>query len=505
MSSLVIGVDVTVLNLALPTLATDLHATTAQLQWFADAYLLVLGALMLPAGMLGDRFGRRWLLLTGLGVFAVGSVACAYASSPGMLIAARAVLGLGAAVILPLSLSIIPVLFAEHERQRAIAVVASAAIAAYPIGPILGGWLLTHYWWGSVFLINIPLIAVAIVAVATLMPESRGTERRRLDPLGILLSAGGLAVLTYGIVEAGERGWSNPVTASYLAIGTVALAGFLAWQRRVLRVGVRQPLVELGLFRSPEFTWGMLLATLVGFAMIGLLFAVPQYLRSVLDHDAMATGIRLLPLVGGMIVGLGLGDRLSGAVGSKITSATGFALIAAGFAIASRTDASSGDGFLAGWLTVVGAGFGVALPSTMNAAIGRLTGERGGVGAALIAATRQIGGTFGVAVLGSLLNAAYRDHLPLAGLPAAVAGPVRDSVASGVATAATLGSPDLRTTVEAAFLHGMDVLLATAAGIAAAGAVLALVFLPSSAGSGPGREEADGALIHHPSGRHHDM
>src|SRR5262245_48075660 len=182
-SGVVIGIDATVLSLALPTLATDLHASTAQLQWFIDAYLLVLGAMMLPAGLLGDRFGRKRLLLAALALFGIGSLACAYATSAGQLIAARALLGLAAAFVLPLSLSVLPVLFDEHERQRALAIVASSAIASYPLGPIVGGWLLTHFWWGSVFLINVPVIAIALLAVTFLMPESRSAVRPGLDPV----------------------------------------------------------------------------------------------------------------------------------------------------------------------------------------------------------------------------------------------------------------------------------------------------------------------------------
>src|SRR5215510_12410427 len=188
LSGVLIGVDGTVLTLALPTLATDLHASTAQLQWFLDAYLLVLGAMMLPAGLLGDRFGRKRLLLAALVLFGLGSVACAYSASPGQLIAARVLLGLAAAFILPLSLSVLPVLFDESERQRALAVVASSAIAAYPLGPILGGWLLTNFWWGSVFLINVPVIGIALLGVTFLMPESRSETSPRVDVVGVLLS-----------------------------------------------------------------------------------------------------------------------------------------------------------------------------------------------------------------------------------------------------------------------------------------------------------------------------
>src|SRR5690242_2648092 len=199
LSGVVIGVDATVLSLALPNLAADLHASTSQLQWFVDAYLLFLGALMLPAGLLGDRFGRKRLLVGALVLFAIGSLACAYATSTGQLIAARALLGLAAAFVMPLSLSVLTVMFDETERQRALAAVAGSAMVAYPLGPILGGWLLTHFWWGSVFLINVPVIGLAVIAVAVVLPESRGGTRVALDPVGAALSVGGLGLLTYGL------------------------------------------------------------------------------------------------------------------------------------------------------------------------------------------------------------------------------------------------------------------------------------------------------------------
>jgi MFS transporter, DHA2 family, multidrug resistance protein len=478
LSGVVIGVDATVLTLALPTLATDLHASTADLQWFVDAYLLVLGAMMLPAGLLGDRFGRKRLLLGALTLFGIGSLACAYAASPGQLIAARVLLGLAAAFVLPLSLSVLPVLFDESERQRALAIVASSAIAAYPLGPILGGWLLTHFWWGSVFLINVPVIALALLAVSLLMPESRSAARPRLDPLGILLSTVGLVALTYGVIQAGDHGWGDPGAVAFMVSGALVLAGFVGWEHRLTRSGTRQPLVDLGLFRSRAFTWGTILSTLLSFALIGLLFAVPQYFRAVLGYDAMGAGLRLLPLIGGMIVGLGAGDRVSRKAGPKITVALGFAIAAGALILAAFTGKGDGTGFAVTWLALGGIGTGFALPPAMNAALGRLTGERSGAGSALITAVRQVGGTFGVAVLGSVLNSAYQNRLHLAGLPGPVAAAVRDNVAAGAAVAHQLHSASLLAMVEVAFIHGMDVLLACSGGIAAVAAVLALVFLP---------------------------
>src|SRR5262250_2948498 len=201
-SVLVVGLDLTVLNLALPVLARDLHASTGDLQWFASAYSLVLAAAMLPAGLLGDRLGRKKVLLAALVLFGVGSVACAYAASAGGLIAARALLGIGAAAIFPLSLSVIPVLFSPEERQRAIALMASATFISFPIGPIVGGYLLDHFWWGSVFLINVPVVVVAVIAVAVLLPESRSADRPGIDVVGVILSSAGLAGLTYGFIKA---------------------------------------------------------------------------------------------------------------------------------------------------------------------------------------------------------------------------------------------------------------------------------------------------------------
>jgi DHA2 family multidrug resistance protein-like MFS transporter len=488
LSGVVIGIDGTVLSLALPTLATDLHAATAELQWFVDAYLLVLGAMMLPAGFLGDRYGRKRLLLAALALFGLASLACAYASSAGQLIAARALLGLAAAFVLPLSLSVLPVLFREKERQRALAIVASSAIASYPIGPVLGGWLLTHFWWGAVFLINVPVIAVALLAVTFFMPESRGATRARLDLMGVLQSATGLVALTYGVISAGEHGWGDPNAVAFMAAGALVLVGFVGWERSVARSGTRQPLVDLRLFGSRRFTWGTILSTLLSFSLIGLLFAVPLYFRAVLGYDAMGAGLRLLPLIGGLILGLGVGDRVSMKAGPKVTVTIGFAVTAAGLIAAAFTGPDDGTRFAATWLTIAGAGTGMALPPAMNAALGRLTGERSGVGSALIAAVRQVGGTFGVAVLGSVLNSAYRSELHLAGLPSQAADAVRDNVAAGVAVAHQLGSAGLLAMVESAFIHGMDVLLACSGGIAAGAAVLALTFLPGRQPSGQAAE-----------------
>jgi MFS transporter, DHA2 family, multidrug resistance protein len=478
LSVVVVGLDLTVLNLALPTLATSLHASTSQLQWVVDAYSLVLAAMLLPAGLLGDRYGRKRLLLTALTLFAAASLACTYATSAEALIAARALLGLGAAFVIPLSLSVLPTMFSPEERSRAVTVTVGATMLAFPIGPILGGWLLTHYWWGSVFLINVPVIALALVAVTLLLPESRSAERPRLDVAGVLVSSGGLALLTYGAIEAGQRGWSNTGALAAMVAGALVLVAFVGLERRIGRRPASQPLVDLSLFGSASFTWGTILATVVSFAMFGLLFTVPQYFQAVLGADAMGAGLRLLPMIGGLVVGALAADRLARVAGAKRTVALGFAVMATGLGLGATTGVATDQSFSLAWIAVLGVGLGLAMPTAMDAALGALSKERSGAGSALIMAVRQVGATIGVAVLGSVLNAAYHSRLELTGLPAQVAGAVRDSAAAGLAAAGQLGSAALADMVRGAFVHGMDVLLAVCAGLALAGIALALAFLP---------------------------
>ena len=511
-SVLVVGLDLTVLNLALPTIANDLHASTSDLQWFSDAYSLVLAAAVLPAGMLGDRYGRKRVLMTSLAIFGVSSAACAYAATSGELIAARAVLGLGAAAIMPLALAIIPVLFAPEERQKATAVMASTIFLSFPIGPLVGGALLDHFWWGSVFLINVPVVVVALIAVAILMPESRSAERPRADFAGVAISSAGLITLTYGCIKAGQDGWGGAAAPATMIAGAALLAGFAAWERVLTsrRQGVR-PLVELPLFRSAGFSWGTILATLVSFAMFGIMFAMPQYFQEVRGTDALGSGLRMLPMIGGMLAGMIGGTRLQSPrrpaagpagqhpgtrpgtrvgpprpplAGARSMVAAGFAVMAAGLAMGAFTTVSSGTGFAAAWFAVSGLGLGVAMPSAMNAALGALSADRSGAGSALITAMRQVGATIGVAILGAVLSSIYQARLASAAVPAPVASVARSSVAAGVTVAHRIGSAALLASVRSAFVDGLDVMLWTCGGIALASALLALAFLPRRARDG---------------------
>jgi DHA2 family multidrug resistance protein-like MFS transporter len=478
LSVLVIGLDATVLNVALPTLATELDASTGQLQWFADAYNLVFAAMLLPGGLLGDRFGRRKTLLVALALFGVGSVACAAAGSAAQLIAARALLGLGGGMIIPLSMAALTVLFTDEERPRALAMWVAANAVAWPIGPILGGWLLDSFWWGSVFLINVPIVAAALVAVWRLMPESRSGATPRVDAGGIAMSSTGLAAITYGAIEAGERGWGDVRTLVALAAGTLVLASFVAWQLRIMRRPGGEPLVDLTLFRSRHFTWGTVLTTLVSFAIFGLLFALPQFSQAVAGADALHTGLRLLPIIGGLLVGAQIADRIVGHTGPRVVVAIGFAVLAAGLAIGASTDMSSSYGFQALWIALTGLGMGFAMPTAMDAGLGALSPDRSGVGSGLLMSVRSVGATIGVAVLGTVLNSGYRGELDVSGLPAGAAASARDSAAAGVATAQQLGSAPLLHSVRSAFVDGLDTMLLVSSAVAVAGLVLTMLFLP---------------------------
>jgi MFS transporter, DHA2 family, multidrug resistance protein len=515
-SVLVVGLDLTVLNLALPTIAIDLHASTSDLQWISDSYSLVLAAVMLPAGLLGDRLGRKKVLIAALVLFGASSAGCAYATGTAELIAGRAVLGIGAAAIFPLSLSVIPVLFAPEERQKAIALMASATFISFPIGPVVGGYLLDHFWWGSVFLINVPVVALALIAVTFLLPESRSALRPRVDVLGVILSSAGLAGLTYGFIKAGQDGWTDAAALGTIAAGVAVLAALVGWERWLtrrwlavgglardglardglaadgddLRGGRVRPLIELRLFRSAGFTWGTTLATLVSFAMFGIFFVMPQYFQEVRGADAMGSGLRLLPMIGGMVIGMIGGTRLAsprkdadGAASAPRASAkllvtVGFAVMAGALAVGAGTSASSGTGFAATWFAVFGLGLGLAMPQAMNAAIGALSAERSGAGSALISALRQVGATIGVAILGTVLSSVYSSHLTVTGLPAATADAVKSSVAAGVGVAHQVNSAALLDSVRHAFVSGMDTMLWICAGIALVSAILGAIFLP---------------------------
>jgi hypothetical protein len=347
-----------------------------------------------------------------------------------------------------------------------------ATFVGIPLGPVFGGWLLDNFWWGSVFLINVPLVLVGLVAVVLWIPGLKGHRSGSIDLPGIAVSSLGLIALTYGFVEIGERGRDDVRSLLLIAAGAVLLAVFAWWERRT-----PSPLIDKALFSSRLFSWGAILATVASFALMGLMFVLPQLFQAVQGANALGTGLRLLPLIGGMLVGAKLAERALANAGGKATVAAGFALLAAGLMIGTANSAGDGFGFTATWEVIVGLGTGFTLTPLMTLALSALSEGREGSGSAMIQALRQVGGTIGVAILGTVLNAGYRAQVDVTGLPAQVAEVAKGSAMAAVA----VGSPGLADSARAAFPHGMAGTLWTCAGIAVAGIVLTLIFLPGRA------------------------
>lgn len=479
LSVLAVTLDGTVLSVALPTLAKALHASESDLEWFSSGYLLLLAAGVLPAGLIGDRYGRKKVMLASLAAFGAGSALCAFAPSPGVFLIARLLMGLAGAGITVMALSALTVLFDDDERPRAVGVYEAANFLALPLGPILGGWMLSRFWWGWVFLINVPVVVVGLFVGLGLIPESRAAERPGLDPVGMAGSTAGLVMVIYGLIQAGEGGWSDPAPLALIAAGLVLLWGFVAWERRLGRRGGK-PLVDPGLFRSPSFTWGAILGGVAGLGMIGLLFTMPQYFQAVQGTDVLGSGLRLLPLVGGLIVGALPASALSRVAGAKLTVTLGFGLLGTGSLVGATTSTASGTTFVAIWMAVLCAGAGLVLTAATSAALSRLSEERSGIGSAVVQAFQKTAGPFGTAITGSVLAAGYLAHLDVTGLRPAAAAGAGQSVYGGLAAASRLRSPSLSQSVRAAFVHGMDISLLVTAGIAAAGVILTLAFLPQA-------------------------
>ncbi|NUS85256.1 MAG: MFS transporter [Streptomyces sp.] len=470
---LVLGFDTTILNIALPQMATALGADTGEQQWIADSYTLVFAAGMLPAGLLGDRFGRRTMLVAGLGIFLVGSVVGTLVDSVALVIAARVIMGLGAALVSPLSLAVVPTFFGPEERAKAIGALSAAAALGMPLGPLVGGWLLDHFWWGSVFLINIPMAAIAMVVCLFLLPESRDPAAPKVASASTALSAGGLATLVYGFIEAPHRGWSDPLICTMFAASAALLTGLVLRERQAVR-----PMLDLPLLRRPAFLWSAVTATLVSFCLLGLLFVLPQYLQAVVGYDAFGTGLRLLPMMGGLLISARTAAPLAARFGARPVIAGGLLVIAAAAFLGSRTQVDDGYGMTALWLSLTGLGFGFGIVPAMDAALGSLPKDREGTGSGLLMTLRQVGGALGIALLGSLLADAYDDRLDTTGLPPGAADVAGDSVVAARLLAERLHSPELAASADRAFVHGMDLTLLVTAAVSLAAAVLTALFMP---------------------------
>ncbi|MEU0334719.1 MFS transporter [Streptomyces sp. NPDC006193] len=483
-SMLVLGFDTTILNVALPTMAEQLGATTGQQQWMADAYIVVFAALMLPAGLLGDRFGRRLMLITGLGIFLAGSLVGAVAGDVNAVVAARAVMGVGAALVTPLALSVLPSLFGPDERNKAVGVISTASALGLPLGPIIGGWLLDHFWWGSVFLVNVPMAAIGVTACVFLLPETRDPSSPRVGAVSAACTAGGLGALVYAVIEAPDRGWSDPLILALFAAAAALIAALVLRERRAER-----PLLDLTLLAHRGFLLNTLAATLVMFVLSGLLFLVPQYLQAVRGNDALGTGLRLLPMIGGLMVATRGAARAVRRFGARATVSAGLVVLAFAAFLGSRTTVEAGYGFTALWLSLAGAGFGFALVPAMSDALAALPRDRAGSGSGLLMTLRQVGGALGIALLGSLLSSAFRDRLDVAGLPAGLADAAGDSVVAAHVIAGRTGSARLAASADTAFVHGMGLVLLVCGAAALVSALLAAAFLPGAAPAG--RDEPD--------------
>jgi len=492
LSLLAVGLDTYILSTALPTLSAALGASTSQLQWITDAYTLAMAAVLLPAGQLGDLLGRRTLLLAGLALFGAASIITSQVHTVAELIEMRAVMGAGAAVILPLSISVLPGLFpGEAERRRAVAVTTICTMLGMPAGPLLAGWMLTHFAWGSVFLINGPVAALSLAGVALLVPRGQGPAgSARLDLAGALLSAAGLTAVVYGIIQQPDHGWDPAVLAS-LAGGGLALAGFAARQLRAA-----SPLVDLRLFANRGFTWGSVAFAVVSFAMTGVLFVLTPYLQLVQDADAQLTGLRLLPMIGAMLVSATVISKSSARLEARLVIPAGMLVSAAGLAVLSRAPAGGGYGLPALAIAVLGAGLGLALPLSADAVLATLPARTAGAGNALNRAIQRVAVCLAPAVLGSILNGTYRARLagtPVADLPRGERGAATSSIAAAHAVARRLPAGvgrALAAAADHAYRSGMVRSAVIGAVVLAAGALLVMLFLPGREPGAADREPA---------------
>jgi EmrB/QacA subfamily drug resistance transporter len=405
-SLLVIVLDNSILNVALPTIQKDLNATSSDLQWIVDAYTLVFAGLLLTAGSLGDRFGRRGALQVGFLLFGVGSVASAMANSSGQLISTRAFMGIGGALIMPATLSIITNLFPAHERGKAIGAWAGVAGLGGALGPLTGGFLVEHFYWGSVFLVNIPIVIFGLLAGFFVIPTSKDPHAGKLDPLGALLSIAGLTALLYAIIEAPSKGWGSSETMVVGTVGLALLIGFVVWERTT-----DHPMLDVTFFKKPRFTSASLSITLVFFAMFGALFLLTQYFQYVLGYTPLETGIRMLPFAAAMMIVSPLSARVVERIGTKFTVALGLGLVTTGLLTMTQLQADTPYSSIWWRLMLMAAGMGLTMAPATDSVMGSLPLFKAGVGSAVNDTTRQVGGALGVAVVGSVLASTYGDKI----------------------------------------------------------------------------------------------
>ncbi len=513
LAAFLVNLDTTMVNVALPAMVRQLHATTTQLQWVVDAYNLVFAALLLTFGSLSDRFGRKGMLLAGLAVFGTASLVGGFTTTPAQLIAARAVMGLGAAMTFPTTLSLISNVFTERrERARAIGLWGAIAGVAIATGPIVGGWLLEHYSWAAIFIAMAPVAAAAVVLVALAVPASKDPGAAAVDIPGLVLSSATMVLLVFTIIEAPTYGWAAGRSVVGFAASTVLLAAFIVWERHAAH-----PMLEVGLFRNMRFSAASGAVTVSFFTLFGFIFLITQYFQFVRGYGPLSTGVRLLPVAFSVGVGSVAGTQLAVRAGTKLVVTTGLVAMAGFYGwVAATTSATLSYSTIAAQMVVYGLGMGLTSAPATESIMGAIPRAKAGVGSAINDSTRLIGGTLGVAVIGSVYSSVYGSRLS-ATMPAAVPGRIaaiaHQSVGAAYVAAgkiAALGHPALglalRHASTNAFLRGLTIGVLVAGGVAAVGAILAVRFLPAQPAR-PGSptageaETAEGA--HEPETRTH--
>ncbi|MDT0156508.1 MFS transporter [Microbacterium sp. ARD32] len=494
LSLLVVQLDTMILGVAVQRLSaprpSGLGLTQGELLWVLNAYTLVLAGSLLAAGTIADRFGRRRMLLVGLVLFGGGSLLCAFAPSGDVLTGGRVALGIAAAVITPTTLAIIADVFSDAERPRAIGIWSGGVGAAIALGPVVGGLLLDHFWWGSIFLINVPIVSVAIAVIPALTPESRAANPKRIDVIGILLSMLGMVLVIDGLIAGGDSGdWMAPQVWAPLLGGMLVLVLFVGWERRA-----PSPLLELAWFRRREFSASIAVMTVAFFTMLGSMFLLSLYLLVLRRLDVLAVGLLLLPLAAAQLVLSGRTPAWSKRLGHSTTAALGMLILAASFAALSFADTSTPLWWIEIPLALIGAGIAFVMPAASASVMGAVPREQAGSASATSNAFRQLGGALGLAVLGAALSAAYREQMAphLGALPEGV----RDAAAGSLqVTQAVLeeSDPHVAASVlpfaEQSFVSGLHSAALVAAGVALFGALVALIALPRRRGRAPLRSE----------------
>ncbi len=477
---LLISLDNTVLNVALPTIARDLGASSSQLQWIVDAYAVLFAGLLLSLGALGDRVGRKWVFMGGLAVFAGGSILAAWSGSPDRLMVARGVMGVGAAALMPCTLSILTNVFAaEKDRARAIGLWSGTAGAGVALGPILGGVLLAHFWWGSVFLVNVPIALLGLVTAIWFVPNSRNPASTRPDPVGALLSIVGLGSLLWGIIEAPSRGWSSPWILGALGLAVVVICGFVVWER-----SIDHPMLPLRFFRNRRYSAAIATLGLVLFALLGVFFLMTQYLQFVLGFSPLQAGMRIAPVALALLLVAPVSAVTARRIGTKAVVVSGLALIALGLALLAQTSLPASYADCVGPFMVLGVGVALALAPCTESVMGSLPKEEAGVGSASSDTAMQVGGALGVAVLGTALTLRYERLMGpiVTRAPAAVQGIIKSSIGGALAVAHQAPVSEgvaLAALARRSFVSGMDLALVIGAGVVGVAAVVVLLVLPN--------------------------